>query len=796
MKYEIKKIKGLKITITLSILIIISICSIIICNLHNDDFMKANAKTLGASVSTDSADFNMNETIVNDSEQHSNSVVLNNFEYFCNLERSYRDDNINATAEDISLFLKNEIANLSEHKIDVALTSHISSRADGKYEIFGEIVTSQEIALVALYPIQSVTAFNASKDAKSKTGYFYMDNIDFADNNPDAFRHSYWNALMERRIFKEVLINTGTPTKPIYSTRTVDFAKAFADAHEYGNTGISTEMDFSNNALGRTDGATFKALDEYELANVMMKRVSFGAYDQIVNGKITYTDFDVIKGEFAFETTDLPNNEIRIDKPILMTDGMYKFPTKINGRILTEIGLSAYQNATMSTVHFNDDSALRVIDSGAFMGCKNLTYINIPPNITDIKTFAFKDCVDLYVYYMGNNLKSIWAFAFENTKVVSEPLFPSSVTYIGAAAFASMTNKSTVDQIIIPSTLADIKSGAFNGNDHVTLYTEFSSKPSGWSSNWNIADRPVVWGCNLSADNSYVVSFYNSFYNISNTNAINGISNPNRSGYTFDGWYTTSNYTGTQYMNIATAPSGNLYAKWTESCVAEGSLITLADGTQVAVEDLTGDEMLLVWNMKTGNFDTAPILFIDNHARTSYSVINLYFSDGTSVKVIDEHAFWNSSLNKYTFLRNDAAKYIGDSFNKQTTDANGNMTWTNVELVDVNITDEVTTAWSPVTYSHLCYYVNGMLSMPGGTTGLINIFEVNPETMTIDMDKYNADIAEYGLFTYEEFAELYPVSEMVFNAFDAQYFKVAIGKGILTFEMIEDLLITYGEFLN
>ena len=89
-----------------------------------------------------------------------------------------------------------------------------------------------------------------------------------------------------------------------------------------------------------------------------------------------------------------------------------------------------------------------------------------------------------------------------------------------------------------------------------------------------------------------------------------------------------------------------------------------------------------------------------------------------------------------------------------------------------------------------------MLSMPGGTTGLINIFEVDAETMTIDVDKYNADIAEYGLFTYEEFAELYPVSEMVFNAFDAQYFKVAIGKGILTYEMIGDLLLTYGEFLN
>ncbi len=243
--------------------------------------------------------------------------------------------------------------------------------------------------------------------------------------------------------------------------------------------------------------------------------------------------------------------------------------------------------------------------------------------------------------------------------------------------------------------------------------------------------------------------------------------------------------------------SNGVYAEYVEpACVTEGTLITLADGSQVAVEDLTGNEMLLVWNMMTGEFEAAPILFIDSDTRTSYEVINLYFSDGTVVQAIYEHAFWNSSLNRYTFLRSDAAKYIGDSFNKQTYDSEGNMVWTNVQLVGVEITNEVTTAWSPVTYSHLCYYVNGMLSMPGGTTGLINIFEADPETMTIDIDAYNADIAEYGLFTYEEFAEIYPVSEMVFNAFDVQYFKVAIGKGILTYEMIENLLATYSDFLS
>ena len=36
------------------------------------------------------------------------------------------------------------------------------------------------------------------------------------------------------------------------------------------------------------------------------------------------------------------------------------------------------------------------------------------------------------------------------------------------------------------------------------------------------------------------------------------------------------------------------------SCVAKGTLITLADGSKIAVEDLKGDEKVLVWNMYSG----------------------------------------------------------------------------------------------------------------------------------------------------------------------------------------------------
>ncbi len=222
-----------------------------------------------------------------------------------------------------------------------------------------------------------------------------------------------------------------------------------------------------------------------------------------------------------------------------------------------------------------------------------------------------------------------------------------------------------------------------------------------------------------------------------------------------------------------------------DECIAAGSLITLADGRQVTVESLTGNEELLVWNLYTGMYDTAPILFIDSDPSGLYEVIKLYFSDGTQVKVISEHGFWDYNLNEYVYLGVNAYEYIGHWFNKGET---------KVQLTDVEIMEEYTTPYSPVTYGHLCYFVDGMLSMPGGIDGLFNIFAVDAETMKYDESAMAADIERYGLFTYEEFAELVPVSEEVFNAFNGLYLKVAIGKGLIDTDRLLALAQRYAEF--
>ncbi|MBR3978257.1 MAG: hypothetical protein IKJ94_01375 [Oscillospiraceae bacterium] len=217
------------------------------------------------------------------------------------------------------------------------------------------------------------------------------------------------------------------------------------------------------------------------------------------------------------------------------------------------------------------------------------------------------------------------------------------------------------------------------------------------------------------------------------------------------------------------------------SCVTPDTLITLADGTQKRVDQLTGDELLLVWNLETGKYDTAPIVFVDSDQQSEYEIIHLYFSDGSDVKVISEHGFFDLNLAKYVYIdAENYADYVGHSFVKQG-DISAN-TWTAVVLEKVVLEKEITTAWSPVTFAHLNYYTNGALSMPGGIAGLFNIFDVDTAVMAYDADKKAADIAAYGLLTLEDFGGM--ITEDAFYAFNGAYLNVAIGKGLLTWEDI------------
>ena len=94
-------------------------------------------------------------------------------------------------------------------------------------------------------------------------------------------------------------------------------------------------------------------------------------------------------------------------------------------------------------------------------------------------------------YYEGYPVKEIKANGFQRTVGVRYVEIPDTVTTIGSNAFY---NSSSISAICIPSSVIAIQSGALAGCSSITVYTEHSSAPSGWASNWNSSNRPVYYG--------------------------------------------------------------------------------------------------------------------------------------------------------------------------------------------------------------------------------------------------------------------------------------------------------------
>ena len=222
-----------------------------------------------------------------------------------------------------------------------------------------------------------------------------------------------------------------------------------------------------------------------------------------------------------------------------------------------------------------------------------------------------------------------------------------------------------------------------------------------------------------------------------------------------------------------------------ETCFTAGTLITMADGSKLPIEAVKQGDMVRVYDHENGCYTTKPVLFVEYDGDAEWNVINLEFSDGTTQKFIYEHGLFDLTLNKYVYITEENYQdFIGHQFAKE--EAEG---YSAITLVDSYMQREFTGCYSMTTEYHMNHMANGMLSMPGGITGLFNFFEYD-ENLAYDKALMAQDIEEYGLFTYEDFAAY--MSEETFNTiFPIKYLKVSLGKGLATFEDLEYIIERY-----
>lgn len=142
------------------------------------------------------------------------------------------------------------------------------------------------------------------------------------------------------------------------------------------------------------------------------------------------------------------------------------------------------------------------------------------------------------------------------------------------------------------------------------------------------------------------------------------------------------------------------------NCFIEGTQITLADGTTKAIEDITYDDELLVWNFYDGKFDKAKPTWIKvEEIAPRYNLVK--FSDGREFGTVGVggekgyHRVFNKEAGAFTHIGTNATP-IGT-----TTFADDG---TNPTIVSEEIIEKPVKYYNIITDKHYNIFANGILT--------------------------------------------------------------------------------------
>lgn len=172
--------------------------------------------------------------------------------------------------------------------------------------------------------------------------------------------------------------------------------------------------------------------------------------------------------------------------------------------------------------------------------------------------------------------------------------------------------------------------------------------------------------------------------------------------------------------------SGSVY------CLAEGTLVTLADRSRKAIEEITYEDKLLVWDFDNGCFVEAQPLWIKKRqVAEEYNLVK--FDNGVELKTVADHRIFNMEAQKFTYTMNEEDTPIGTTtFMEDGTTA---------KLIAREVVKETVNYYNIITDYHMNLFANGILT----SLRLNNLYKI--ENM-----KFVKDNRE--LVSREEFASI------------------------------------------
>ncbi len=281
-----------------------------------------------------------------------------------------------------------------------------------------------------------------------------------------------------------------------------------------------------------------------------------------------------------------------------MSDVEFSYKNAIRNAVMesgvTSIGYEAFYCCTGLT-SVTIPTSVTSIGVSAFYKCSSLTSVTIPNSVTSIGIHAFSACSGLTSVTIPNSVTSIGHHAFENCTGLTGVTIPDSVTSIGSAFYGctgltSVTIPDSVEiieeyafygctgltSVTIPDSVEYIAEDAFYGCTGLTdVYyagtKEQWEKISIGSGNDLLTNATIHYGmCAVTFDangGAGAMDPQNIPKGVAPALNANALA---REGWSFTGWNTKADGTGTAYAdkaNVTLNAALTLYAQWSQSTV-------------------------------------------------------------------------------------------------------------------------------------------------------------------------------------------------------------------------------------
>jgi hypothetical protein len=195
-----------------------------------------------------------------------------------------------------------------------------------------------------------------------------------------------------------------------------------------------------------------------------------------------------------------------------------------------------------------------------------------------------------------------------------------------------------------------------------------------------------AWGANTSGPYTLTVNPGSNVY------TSPGLSNLNNSGIDFITQITIASGPNACTSNIFTSA-------WDVICLVEGTMITMADGSHKAIEDIGYSDLIRVWNFDLGEFSEALPVFVKRE-ETYAKHYRFTFSDGTVLRTVG-HQVFNKQAGEFTMLIRDTTPVGTITFNEQGEE---------VTLISKEIIEEPVNFYNVWTQYHLNMFADGILT--------------------------------------------------------------------------------------